>query len=159
VIPVKGSDNAAAIVGIPRPVDVTDRGRKVRRGVMLWTVGSSLLKQELFGWLKLEGPESPGWCEWPEYGEDYFQGLCSEQLVKTKNRRGFTVTAWEKIRDRNEPLDCRIYARAAASVAGLDRWADEDWQARRESLGVERAGKSETDERNGVAFKKSSFWG
>jgi len=165
VIAIKGSDNAASIVGIPKPVDVTDRGRKVRRGVMVWSVGSSLLKQELFSLLKLDQPIDsdlpPGWCEWPQYGPEYFQGLCSEQLVRVKNRAGYTRHQWEKIRERNEPLDCRCYARAAASVVGLDRWTAEDWQARRESLGVERAQRKDTDEKNGVEFRRSRFgdWG
>ena len=31
------------------------------------------------------------------------------------------VTTWEKLRDRNEALDCRVYSRAAACRNGLDR--------------------------------------
>jgi len=165
VVPIKGSDTQTAMVGIPKPMDVTERGRKIRRGVNLWPVGSSLIKGEVFSFLKLERPTDesgldlpPGWCDFPEYGEDYFQGLCSEQLTRTKNRRGFTVTVWEKIRERNEPLDCRVYSRAAASIKGLDRWTSPDWQHLRESLGVVRKEKTGLEERNGVTFRKSEFW-
>tara|TARA_R110001599_G_scaffold33832_3_gene108842 strand:+ start:22788 stop:24761 length:1974 start_codon:yes stop_codon:yes gene_type:complete len=166
VIPIKGEPNLTTIVGIPKPVDVSQAGRKLRRGVMLWGVGINLLKTELYSWLKLQRPTDEsgedlpaGWCEFPEYGEDYFKGLCSEQMARKKNRAGYTVWAWEKIYERNEPLDCRVYARAAAAVKGVDRWTDRDWLEIRQSLGiVRRQEKTETEARNGVTFKKSTFW-
>jgi len=46
------------------------------------------------------------------YDREYFKGLFSEKLI-TKRQRGMTVMAWEKIYERNEPLDLRNYARAA----------------------------------------------
>lgn len=46
------------------------------------------------------------------YTMDYFYGLISERMVvHTKAGRGYVV--WEKIHERNEPLDCRNYALAA----------------------------------------------
>lgn len=47
------------------------------------------------------------------YDLDYFRGLCSERLV-TKRKGGQTALVWEKMYERNEPLDCRNYALAAA---------------------------------------------
>lgn len=167
VVPVKGSDNLTTMIGIPKPVDVNERGKTVRRGVMLWTVGSSLLKRDVYSSLKMERPTEesgdplpPGWCDFPEYGEDYFKGLCSEQLMRKKNRAGYTVYQWEKLVERNEPLDCRNYARAGAAIKGVDRWTDEHWRALRESLGVVRPEKAESDtyEKNGVEFRRSTFW-
>ena len=46
------------------------------------------------------------------YDLEFFRGLCSEKMV-IHRKQGQNVIAWEKIRDRNEPLDCRNYARAA----------------------------------------------
>lgn len=46
------------------------------------------------------------------YDLEYFKGLCSEKMVLHR-KAGQTVTAWEKTYERNEPLDCRNYARAA----------------------------------------------
>lgn len=46
------------------------------------------------------------------YDKEYFKGLISEQMV-VHRRSGRSVIAWEKIHERNEPLDCRNYARAA----------------------------------------------
>ena len=46
------------------------------------------------------------------YDMEYFKGLISERMV-IHRRSGQSVIAWEKIYERNEPLDCRNYARAA----------------------------------------------
>lgn len=46
------------------------------------------------------------------YDEEYYRGLLSEKMV-IKRRSGQAVITWEKIYERNEPLDCRNYARAA----------------------------------------------
>jgi phage terminase large subunit GpA-like protein len=53
--------------------------------------------------------------------------LVAEQLVTVKNKRGFQRLEWQKLRERNEALDCRIYARAAAWIAGSDRWTEAIW--------------------------------
>lgn len=44
------------------------------------------------------------------YTLDYFRGLISEKMV-VHRRGGNSVIAWEKTYERNEPLDCRNYAR------------------------------------------------
>lgn len=46
------------------------------------------------------------------YDMEYFRGLCSEKMV-IRRVRGQSVASWEKTYERNEPLDCRNYARAA----------------------------------------------
>ena len=67
---------------------------------------------------------APGYCHFPEHGEDYFKQLTAEHLVSTVNRRGFRVYEWQVQPGReNHFLDCRVYARAAAALAGLDRHA------------------------------------
>jgi phage terminase large subunit GpA-like protein len=66
--------------------------------------------------------------------------------------------SWEKIHERNEPLDCRAYSRAAAHIKGIDRWSAEQWQQLRESLGVQRKDKAEAPAKNGVKFRRSNFW-
>ncbi|WP_209015508.1 terminase gpA endonuclease subunit, partial [Roseibium sp. RKSG952] len=40
---------------------------------------------------------------------------------------GFAKLEWQKLRERNEALDCRVYARAAAWIAGTDRWPEARW--------------------------------
>jgi len=54
-----------------------------------------------------------------------------------KTRRGFTKLEWQKLRERNEALDARVYARAAAWIAGADRWPDAKWEELARQLAVE----------------------
>ena len=140
VIAVKGSDTQGTPVGIPRAVDVTVRGKKFRKGLKAFTIGVNILKSELYGWLRLNSPdvgqpEPPGFCHFPEYGEDYFKMLTAEQMV-LKKLRGFSKAEWQKVRDRNEALDARIYARAAATVCGMDRYKDDHWTTLESDLGI-----------------------
>lgn len=132
VFPIKGRDDLQSVVGQPKSVDITLAGKRIRRGVKLWPVGVSVIKSELYSWLRLQKPTNPtesyppGFMHFPEYGEDYFLMLTAEQLV-SKTVKGFIHYEWQKIRDRNEALDCRAYARAAASIVGIDRYTDRHW--------------------------------
>ena len=108
-------------------MEVTDRGRKLKRGGRLWPVNVTLAKSEFYGWLRLEAPldgspRPPGFCHFPEYAEEYFREITSEQLVPHKTRGGLLRLFWELIPGReNHLLDCRILARAAAALCGIDR--------------------------------------
>lgn len=132
VFPIKGRADLATIVGQPAPVEVSTIGKKLRRGLKVWPVGVSMVKSEIYSWLRLRrsnnptDPSPPGYMHFPEYGEEYFLMLTAEELV-SRNRKGFTVFEWVKTRDRNEALDVRVYARAAAYVLGLDRMLDHHW--------------------------------
>lgn len=59
----------------------------------------------------------PGYMHFPKdfrtgYDREFFKGLISERMIMHR-RNGRSVIGWEKIHERNEPLDCRNYARAA----------------------------------------------
>jgi Phage terminase large subunit (GpA) len=101
-------------------------------------------KGELYRWLKLEWPTEealdaganhpPGACHFPQYGEEYFKQLTAERLV-TRIVKGFPRGSWEKEPGRrNEALDCRVYARAAAAIYGLDRFEERHWRRMEEAL-------------------------
>lgn len=64
------------------------------------------------------------------------QQLCAEQLITRRDRNGFPVREWQKMRERNEALDCYVYARAAASAAGLDRFEERHWRELERQLGL-----------------------
>lgn len=136
VIAVKGMQAGGALIGAPSPVEINLRGQRTVRGYKVWPVCGTIAKSELYGFLNLEAPTEPGapfpvgWCHFPEYDPDYFKQLTAEQLVTRTNRRGFRVTTWELIPGReNHVLDARVYARAAAARAGLDRFTEQDWIA------------------------------
>lgn len=58
----------------------------------------------------------PGYCHVPDDRDaEWFAMATAEKLV-TKHLRGFAVRSWHKTRDRNEALDCRVYAYAALKV-------------------------------------------
>ncbi|MBE7542253.1 MAG: phage terminase large subunit family protein [Solibacteraceae bacterium] len=58
----------------------------------------------------------PDFAHFPRYEEEYFRQLTAESLVKG---------AWVKDPNRrNEALDCRVYARAAAAIYGIDRFRE-----------------------------------
>lgn len=134
VVAIKGSDTLATIVGMPKSVDVTLGGKSIRRGLRLWSVGVSIAKTELYGWLNLEPPLREGdafpagYCHFPEYDEEYFKMLTAEVLT-ARYHKGFRRYEFEKIRERNEALDARVYARACAAIIGMDRMSENAWRA------------------------------
>jgi phage terminase large subunit GpA-like protein len=140
VVAVKGQDSGGALIGAPSPVEINLRGRRPIHGYKVWPVVGGIAKAELYGAVRLEAPLEgqpfpPGWCHWPQYDDDYFKQLSSEQLVSKRNKRGFTVMVWALIPGReNHVLDARVYARAAAQLAGLDRFQESDWQALERAL-------------------------
>ncbi|WCR59240.1 MAG: hypothetical protein PG978_000676 [Wolbachia endosymbiont of Ctenocephalides felis wCfeF] len=133
VMAVKGVNKALVPLSSPSRVDVTVGGQKLKRGIKLWPVGVSILKSELFQLLNVLKEEEgekvpPGYCHFPEYPPEYFKQLTAEQLM-TKVVKGYTKQEWQKIRERNEVLDCRIYARAASIALGIDRWPESKWES------------------------------
>jgi phage terminase large subunit GpA-like protein len=143
VIAVKGNEHGNALIGSPSPVEVLINGKKSKRGYRIWPVAGSIAKSELYGWLRLEpndeGQEPPGFCHFPEYDDEYFKQLTSEQLVTVKTKRGYIRLEWNVIPGRqNHVLDCRVYARAAAALMGLDRLTGSDWNARERAVWGER---------------------
>ncbi len=58
--------------------------------------------------------------------------------MTVRDRRGFSKLEWRQMRERNEALDCRVYARAAAWLLGIDRWPDEKWQALEQQVAADR---------------------
>ncbi len=149
VSPVKGVDgfNRSAPVSGPTYVDATEHGRKVRRGARLWIVAGSVFKSETYRFLRLERPidedlaggarypagtvHLPSWAD-----SEWCKQLVAEQLVTVKTRRGFSKLEWQKLRERNEALDCRVYARAAAWILGADRWPEAKWKDLEAQIGV-----------------------
>lgn len=141
VVAVKGSEFQTSVVSAPKSVDIKLKGKtsKVKGGLKLFLVGVSIIKQELYGWLKQEAgidtePDPYGYCHFPEYDEEHFKRLTSETLEVTwvKGKKKYEWVA----HGRNEQLDCRVYARAAASLVGMDRFKDKHWTRLESEAGV-----------------------
>lgn len=149
VAPIKGVEgfNRSSPVSGPTFVDATNSGKKLKRGARLWTVSVSTFKSETYRFLRAARPTDeeraegaeylPGTVHLPTWVEtEWLKQLVAEQLVTVKNKRGFSRLEWQKLRERNEALDCRVYARAAAWISGADRWSDEKWTDLEDQLGV-----------------------
>jgi phage terminase large subunit GpA-like protein len=145
VLVVKGDSRAPAIIGSASPIEVGPLGVKLKRGVKVWPVNSGMAKEELYRWLRLDSPTDedlaqggsfpPGYCHFPRYSEEYFKQITAEQLV-AKLVKGYRKLEWQKMRERNEGLDCRVYARAAAARVGLDRFQEKHWRVVADRMGV-----------------------
>ena len=137
---IKGFDRLPQILGRPTWVEVNAKGKTIKRGVQVWPIGVSFLKGELYAWLRLPKPDADGapcYCHFPEYDREHFEQLTAEQLV-TKIVKGYPRREWQKVRGRNEALDCRVYARAAAAICGIDRWPDARWRELERYVGPEK---------------------
>lgn len=78
------------------------------------------LKQEVYSSLNKirmsdAVPFPPGYCHFSlDYNEHYFKMLTAEERVPEKVKKtGFVRYVWKKVRERNEALDCRVYALGA----------------------------------------------
>jgi len=142
---VKGVARGAALVGTPTAVDATTGGKKLRRGIKVFSVAGGIAKLEFYNNLR-KSPEvaedgvtvtyPAGFVHLPKVDAEYLQQLCAEQLVTRRDRNGFAIREWQKMRERNEALDCYVYARAAATASGLDRFEDRHWQELERQLGL-----------------------
>ena len=148
VAPVKGLEgfNRATPVSGPTFVDATVNGRKLKRGARLWSVATATFKAETYRYLRLErateeeAPNPAGTIHLPDWADsEWLKQLVAEQLVTIRNKRGYARQEWQKMRERNEALDIRIYARAAAWILGADRFDARMWQSLEKQAGVETA--------------------
>ena len=62
-----------------------------------------------------------------------------EILTLGRGRQAYARQEWQKLRERNEALDARVYARAAAWILGSDRFDERMWRQLEKQAGVETA--------------------
>jgi phage terminase large subunit GpA-like protein len=132
----------------PTRIDMLPSGEKMKRGVNLFGVSVAVFKKELYRNLlqtkpSIEQLESglrypAGYVHLPKtVPDEWVKQLVAEQLVIVRDRRGFAHSEWRQLRPRNEALDCRIYARAAAWLSGADRWSEAKWKDLESQLGLD----------------------
>jgi len=129
-------------VGSPHAVEATVGGRKLKFGVLFKTLNPDFFKGQLFADLRKRPPTADelglgygypaGFCHLPEdptYGDEHFKQICSEHLVTRRDKKGRAQQEYQQTRPRNEALDCRIYAQAAAWDFGSHRFQEKHWAA------------------------------
>ena len=112
VIAIKGaSQRNKPVIGKGSKVDINAKGKTMKRGAMLFNVGTDTAKTTLFARLKHNEP-GEGYLHFPmEASEEYFKQLTAEKQVMKYSRGGFPTREWvKKPSARNEALDTLVYA-------------------------------------------------
>jgi phage terminase large subunit GpA-like protein len=118
VVAIKGSSRRnSPAVGKGSKVDVNWRGKVLKRGVTLYQLGTDTIKTTLFG--RLRHNQQAGGLNFGMAADDeYFRQVTSERQA-LRYHRGFPIREWvKKAGDRNEALDCMVYAYAAMLLFG-----------------------------------------
>lgn len=108
-------------------VDINYRGRKLRKGVALWQVGTDAAKDLLHGRLQLDG-SGPGRQHFAaDLPESFFKGLTAEQRIPVRSKDGL-VHRWVCPAGRaNEPLDTTVYTMFLEEHLGIAEWSEARW--------------------------------
>jgi phage terminase large subunit GpA-like protein len=134
----------------------------------VYNIDTGILKSELYGWLKLlpndaaangEKTYPNGYCHFPERDAEYFKSLVSEKLVRLTDKKGQIKYYWQKTQARNEALDCRVYARAAAEIFGISYLSEEHWKSLHLTIPQSvRANNAAGEEVQQPKKKRESIW-
>ena len=114
VVAVKGaSARNKPVIGKGSKVDLNSRGKTLKRGAMVYIVGTDTAKTTLFARLK-HNKTGEGYLHFPvETTDEYFKQLTAEKQALKHTRGGFPVREWvKKPNARNEALDTLVYAYA-----------------------------------------------
>jgi len=86
---------------------------------LLFPVGVDTAKDLLFARLRIKD-EGAGYIHFhDDLNDEYFRQLTAEKIV-TKFSRGYKKRVFQKIRPRNEALDCFVYAIAAYAILNVN---------------------------------------
>ena len=114
VIAIKGSSiKNQSPIGKGKKLDLNWKGRTIKRGAELFTVGTDTIKTTLFSRLR-HVEEGAGYLHFNiNADEEYFKQLTAEKQV-IRYVKGFPIREWvKKSSARNEALDTLVYAYAA----------------------------------------------
>lgn len=147
VIAIKGqSQSGKAAIGKPTKVDINRKGQTLKRGVDLYPAGVDTVKGLIYGRLKIT-EAGAGCYHWPaSTPKEYFDQLTAEKK-KTKFVNGYPRTFWEKKNgDRNEALDCEVYAYVSLQHFYTRVNRVTIWEQLRQKLGVQKPAEIEAEQ-------------
>lgn len=128
-------------LGTPAKQDVTWKGKKKPRGLVVWPVGTWGLKAKLYANLRKDGPREGaesvpgGYCHFAEFHDEaYFKQLTAEYL-RASERKGRLVREWVA-RGPNHYHDCRVYNMALAAHLGVPDWTSAQWASLSQQRGA-----------------------
>ncbi len=132
---VKGfGEEKRPVLGKRSAQDFNWQGVKIENGAHIYPIGTFAAKEQLTGWLKLQGRGAHRMHFSPDLSADFFDQLTVERLV-TKWIGGKAKREWWKPKTaRNEVLDLTVYNMAAAWFIGLPRWRAIQWETLQANL-------------------------
>lgn len=119
VAAIKGSSRPAQVpVGKGSTVDFNYKGKSIKKGALVYLLGTDTIKTTIFGRLKGIANAGPGFIHFGSAADmEYFEQLTAEKQILKRGANGFPVRAWVKMPNaRNEALDCAVYAYAALQL-------------------------------------------
>lgn len=141
VMAIKGKAGYDANAPVSTPTYVALGRRK--RAIRLRTVTGDVFKADLYRKLEAARPTDEelaengwpvGWVHVPDYFDaEWCRQLTAERRVRTKTGR----FEWKKEHERNEVLDCYVYARAALWTIGVAGWTSDRWMKERDKRGLD----------------------
>ncbi|GGY67953.1 phage terminase large subunit family protein [Pseudoduganella albidiflava] len=89
-------------------VDIDWRGKKRKKGMILWQVGTNLAKDLIYGRLQITRP-GPGYVHFSKDASDeFFKQMAGEARVERATAGG-RESRWTALRKRVEAWDCTVY--------------------------------------------------
>ena len=116
VVAIKGaSTRGKPPIGRESKVDLNLKGRVIKRGASVYSVGTDTIKDSIFGRLRTNTEPGPGYLHFGAAAtQEYFEQLTAERKVTRFNRAGMPLSEYvKKSNARNEALDTCVYSYAA----------------------------------------------
>jgi phage terminase large subunit GpA-like protein len=116
VVAIKGaSTRGKPPIGRESKVDLNLKGRTIKRGASVYSVGTDTIKDSIFGRLRTNKEPGPGYLHFGLAAtQEYFEQLTAERKVTRFNRAGMPSSEYvKKSNARNEALDTCVYSVAA----------------------------------------------
>lgn len=130
VIIVKGGSTQNGPLMVPQKFERRNDGRAKRRQKRAFLLNVSMMKGNLYTWVRQEDPLERGYCQFATgLGDEFYRQFASEVKVLNRSRSGVVTASWELAEPsrRNEVLDTELYAEAAARRKGWASMTDDQW--------------------------------
>jgi phage terminase large subunit GpA-like protein len=135
-------------------VDIDWRGKKRRRGLILWHVGTNLAKDLIYGRLQTTRP-GPGYMHFSKDATDeYYAQMAGEARVERATATG-RESRWTAQRKRVEAWDCTVYAVWLETHLQLTKKTGRYWDLLEEDLQLANGDQAPSTTAGPVAIKKT----
>lgn len=134
VLAIKGASTyGRPVIGKPRLIDVTWRGKTMPRSLKLWQIGTDTAKHLLYGRMRIT-QVGPGYVHVPKSlnNTDEFEQMTAARLMPVTVNGKASMRWITPAGKREEGGDCMVYAYAAACHLGIQTYREPGW-ARREA--------------------------